>query len=151
MRPHHLKRYAVLFNHVEQRELLVAWLRDNLHPEMLRHVLNATGDDLSRAVKEWVPPTEDEDKRMLAWWAREMARDGELQELFKLLSARAGYRGEKRRPRGRGTGAARLLCFAFACALALAPAPATHTRQGRAATLALGRRQCFLLAAAQAA
>jgi transcriptional regulator with XRE-family HTH domain len=149
----HLVQYLHVLNHQERRQLLIAWLRDNMGPEMAQDFLNEVGDDLSNAVKVWTPPLDKEDNRMLAWWAHEMARDAELEELFKLLSAKAGYRPTrtaarrvKRRRRG-GSAAVVLLLFVSI----LAPAPCAHARQVRAPAFALGRRECFLLPAAQAA
>ena len=87
-----------MLDHRDGLKLLIAWLHDNLQ-ERAPDFLNAAGDDLSDEVKAWTPAPDDEDQRMLAWWAREIVRDGELEELFKLLSAKAGYR-----PKGKATG-----------------------------------------------
>lgn len=84
-----------VFNHRERAALLIAWLRDYMGPEMAEQFLNAAGDDLSAEVKQCAPALGEEDKEMLSWWADEMKRDGELEELFKLLSAKAGYRPKR--------------------------------------------------------
>lgn len=89
---HHLSQFLKVFNHQDGLKLLIAWLRDNMGQEIAQGFLNEAGDDLSDEVKAWTPPLGDEDKQMLAWWAREIGRDGELEELLRLLSARAGYR-----------------------------------------------------------
>ena len=95
----HLARYLKVLDHQDGLKLLIAWLHDNLQ-ECAPDFLNAAGDDLSDEVKAWTPAPDDEDQRMLAWWSREIVRDGELEELFKLLSAKAGYRpkGKANRP-----------------------------------------------------
>ena len=106
IRPNHLAKYLGILGQHEQPKLLAAWLRDNFPDEVSGPLLNEAGDNLRPEVREFVPPLDDENKRMLAWLAREVARDGELAELFKLISARAGYRPRrtaagpvKRRPR----------------------------------------------------
>jgi hypothetical protein len=156
----HFRSYWSLMNHQDRPKLLVLWLRDNIDQELLKDVLDTTGEDLSQHVKEFVPALGDEDKRMLAWLAREMARDGELADLFHLLSARAGYRPKRTaagpvkrrgRSRGRGSGTASLLCFALAFALAFTPAQGSHARKLRGAAFNLRGRECFLLPAAEAA
>jgi hypothetical protein len=91
IQPPHLMKYLRVLNHQERPQMLAAWLRDVLEPDQVADVLNASGDDLNLDVKKWTPPLPDATTGMLAWWAREMARDGELAELFKLLSAKAGY------------------------------------------------------------
>jgi hypothetical protein len=143
-------------NHQERPRILLAWLRDYLDPELVEDLLDVTGKGLD--VKRFVSELEGGDKEMLAWWAREMARDGELEELFRLLSTKAGYRPRqtvagavKRKRRRRGGGAlVAFLIFAFILR-GLSPAPFPHVRQMRAAAFALRGRECFLLAAAQAA
>jgi hypothetical protein len=102
IRLHHLKAYMSLANHQERPKLLALWLRENFPADITPHLLNEKGDDLAQAVKEFVPALEHEDKQMLSWLSREMARDGELGELFRLLSARAGYR-----PKRNGAGPAK--------------------------------------------
>jgi hypothetical protein len=96
IRPNHLVKYMLVLGHQERPRLLAAWLRDNMHQELVHDLLNVAGDDLGLDVREYVPTLDDENKRMLAWWEREMARDSELGELFKLLSARAGYRPRRK-------------------------------------------------------
>jgi hypothetical protein len=95
IRPNHLAKYMAVLDHQEQPKLLAGWLRDNFPEEVSVHLLNDTRNNLSRGVREFVPPLDDEHRRMLAWLAREMARDGELAHLFTLLSARAGYRPKR--------------------------------------------------------
>jgi transcriptional regulator with XRE-family HTH domain len=92
IRLNHLKAYMSVMNHQDRPKLVAAWLRDHIDAELLQDVLDADGVDVSRHVKEFVPALEDENKRMLAWLAREIARDGEVGEFFKILSARLGYR-----------------------------------------------------------
>jgi hypothetical protein len=150
----HLHMYLSVLNHRERPLLLVAWLRDNLPPDQMEHLLNVRGDklDLNLTLGE-------DDKRMLVWWAREITRDGELYELFKLLSAKAGYRPgrtaagpvKRRRRRGRRAGALVALLIFVLMLRGFAPAPFPHARQVRAPAIALRSRQSFLLPAAQAA
>jgi transcriptional regulator with XRE-family HTH domain len=92
IQPQHLDRLLHVLDHYERPRLLAAWVRDVVAPDALMDLLNAQGDDLSPEVKAWAPALESDDKQMLLWWADEMTRDGELAELFKLLSAKAGYR-----------------------------------------------------------
>lgn len=157
IRLRHVMQYLPVLDHRERQGLLAAWLRDYMNLEMVRELLNPTGDDLSPGVKEWLPALDEDDKQMLAWLAREMARDADVKELFKLLGARVGYHPErpaagpvKRRRRG-GSGALVAFLIFMLLLRGLLPASFAHARQGRAAAVALGVGQCFLLAAAEAA
>ena len=91
----HLFQYLKVLNYQDGLQLLIAWLRDNFGREFAQEFLNAAGDDLSDEVKAWTPPLDDEDKQMLAWLAREIARDGDMEELLKLICAKAGYRPKR--------------------------------------------------------
>jgi hypothetical protein len=95
IQPDHLSKYMAVLNHQERKALLIAWLRDYMSPELVEACLNKARDDLSAAVKAWTPPLSEESGRMLDWWALETERDPELKELFKLLSAKAGYRPKR--------------------------------------------------------
>jgi hypothetical protein len=154
IQPRHLIKYLKVVNHQERPILLSAWLRDYLDPDLVKDLLNATADGLAAEVENWAPPLDAEDERMLHWWAREIARDRELEELFKLLSARAGYHPKrtaadpvKRRRRGGGGAMMALLIFISM----FASAPFAHTRQLRAAAITLRGRECFLFSPVQAA
>lgn len=92
IRPNHLAKYLAVMSHQDQPKLLAAWIRDNFPAEVSQHLLNDARDNLRPEVREFVPPLHDENRRLLAWLAREMARDGELAELLKRMSAMAGYR-----------------------------------------------------------
>jgi len=129
IRSNHLKQYLALLNHQERRELVVAWLRDNLAPELLQDVLNKAGDDLSSAVKEFVPALKDEDRRALAWLSRQIARDGELSEWLLKRQRWIGYhpRRTAAKRRCRRGGAVLIACLAFT--FMLTPAPGPHSRQ----------------------
>jgi hypothetical protein len=88
----HLMKYMRPLTHKERPRLLAAWLRDYIiDPDLVTDLLEATGDGVALDVREFVPGIDQDTKMLLAWWAREMARDCELHDLFKLLSAKAGY------------------------------------------------------------
>jgi hypothetical protein len=89
--PKHLVQYLSALAQHERPGLLAAWLRDNFPPTLSHDMLEIDGN-LGLDVKQWVPHLDADNKRMLKWWGREIARDGELLELFRLLTARAGYR-----------------------------------------------------------
>lgn len=93
--PDQLVKYLLVLDHTEIPKLLVAWLRDNFPPDLATDLINENGDDVAAAVREFVPALDEDQERMLAWLAREMARDRELADLFHLLSARAGYRPKR--------------------------------------------------------
>jgi transcriptional regulator with XRE-family HTH domain len=94
--PKHLVQYLGALNQAERPGLMAAWVRDHLGNEMATGLLNVTGDHLGLDVRKWTPTLDPENTRMLAWWATEIERDGELRELFQLLSARAGYRSMRK-------------------------------------------------------
>jgi hypothetical protein len=104
MRAQHVIKYLAVLDHQERPKLLAAWLRDHLPAEVVDDLLDITGESLSLDVKRWTPALEEDKHEMLLWWAREIARDGELKELFSLLSTKAGYRP---RPLRKATGLGR--------------------------------------------
>jgi transcriptional regulator with XRE-family HTH domain len=89
--PAHLKKYLECLNHSERKRLFAAWMKGIVPSEVMADLLESDGN-LRLDVKAWLPALKNDDKEMLLWWAQEMTHDGELEELFKLLSARAGYR-----------------------------------------------------------
>lgn len=74
----------------ERRDLLAAWLRDLLAAEVIADVFKHHGD-LRQAVLDWSPKLDEEQNQMLTWWASQMPKDPELDQLFRSLSTRAGY------------------------------------------------------------
>lgn len=85
----HLMKYLGALNHHERPALLEAWIRDNATQELADDLLEMHGN----LVANELPLTIDENnRRMLTWLAIEIERDGELAELFKMISVRVGYR-----------------------------------------------------------
>jgi transcriptional regulator with XRE-family HTH domain len=96
IQPEHLIKYLDCLDHEEASHLLVAWLRDRVGALRVDELVRA-GGELQVDMTGWrVDP---EQEKILRWWARETARDGELGELFKQLSARFGYKPRKRKRR----------------------------------------------------
>jgi transcriptional regulator with XRE-family HTH domain len=148
-----LLRYLKVLNSQERPKLLWAWLSDHLPAELQEDLFSASGEDLAQAVTEFVPGLDAEHQALFSWWAREVSRDGELDDLLKLLSAKAGYRGKVAGPvkrRRRGGGLVALLVLALLLR-GLGPPQFPHARQGGAPALALGGRERFTLPAAEAA
>jgi len=90
-----LIRYMKGLNHQERPGLFSAWVRDNWPVELVQDLLNSR-DRLTRNVTGWVPILDEDNKRMLSWCAREIARDPEFEGFFKLLCVMAGYRPESK-------------------------------------------------------
>jgi len=151
IRSNHLKQYLALLNHQERCELVVAWLRDNLAPELLQDVLNKAGDDLSPAAKEFVPALKDEDRRALAWLSRQIARDGELSEWLRQRLPWIGYHPRRiaAKRRCRRGGAVLIACLAFT--FMLTPAPGPHSCQLRRSALNFRGRESLSYSVTEAA
>ncbi len=71
---------------------LSAWLRDNLDRELIADLLNLTENRLHSSVADWMPALEEDQRRMLNWWATEIARNPELAQIFNRLSTTAGFK-----------------------------------------------------------
>ena len=63
---------------------LDAWLRDNLDGESIADLLDGTSTDS-------MPALEENQRRMLDWWATAIARDPELAKTFSHLTTKAGF------------------------------------------------------------
>ena len=61
-----------------------AWLRDNLDGELIADLLDGTNTDS-------MPALEENQRRMLDWWATAIARDPELAKTFSHLTTKAGF------------------------------------------------------------
>ncbi len=63
---------------------LDAWLRDNLDGESITDLLDGTSTNS-------MPALEENQRRMLDWWATAIARDPELAKTFSHLTTKAGF------------------------------------------------------------
>ncbi len=90
----HLNKYLDALDRHEQAQLFLAWLQDRVGILRVTELVKASGGD----VKLDLGPSVDPDKaEILAWWARETSRDGEMDELFRGISQRFGYKRKRRR------------------------------------------------------
>jgi hypothetical protein len=64
---------------------LDAWLRDNLDQELVADLLDGTKTDS-------MPTLEENQRRMLDWWATALARDSKLAKIFSHLTTKAGFK-----------------------------------------------------------
>jgi hypothetical protein len=64
---------------------LGAWLRDNLDHELVSDLLDGTKTDS-------MPTLEENQRRMLDWWATAIARDSKLAKIFSHLTTKAGFK-----------------------------------------------------------
>lgn len=74
--------------------MLAAWLRDTLPVSIIDDLLDVGSSRIQESVAEWRPGLglDQEQQSMLAWWARQLARDPELDAIFRALTRKAGYR-----------------------------------------------------------
>jgi hypothetical protein len=85
IRSHHLAAYLTVFDRRERAAFLSAWLRDNLDDELIADLLDGTKTDS-------MPALEENQRRMLDWWAMAIARDSNLAKIFSQLTTKAGFK-----------------------------------------------------------
>jgi len=85
IRPHHLAVYLSVLDRHERAAFLSTWLRDNLRHELIADLLEGTKTDS-------MPTLEENQRRMLDWWATAIARDSKLAKLFSQLTTKAGFK-----------------------------------------------------------
>lgn len=92
IRDDHLCSYLTALDRHERPQLLGAWLRDTLHPHVLEDVCDAWTGRIAEKVATWSPGLDEEQRQMLDWWAAQLARDRELDQVFRAITRRAGWR-----------------------------------------------------------
>jgi hypothetical protein len=85
IRPNHLAAYLRVFDRQERAALLSTWLRDNLDHELIADLLDGTKTDS-------MPSLQENQRRMLDWWATAIARDSQLAKIFNSFSTKAGFK-----------------------------------------------------------
>jgi hypothetical protein len=85
IRSHHLAAYLSVLDRQERAMFLDAWLRDNLDQELVADLLDGTKTDS-------MPTLEENQRRMLDWWATALARDSKLAKIFSHLTTKAGFK-----------------------------------------------------------
>jgi hypothetical protein len=85
IRSHHLAAYLRVLDRQERAMFLGAWLRDNLDHELVTDLLDGTKTDS-------MPALEENQRRMLDWWAMAIARDSNLAKIFSHLTTKAGFK-----------------------------------------------------------
>ena len=85
IRPHHLAAYLRVLDSPERAMFFVAWLRDNLDHELIADLLDDTKTDS-------MPALEENQRRMINWWATAIARDSKLAKIFSRLTTKAGFK-----------------------------------------------------------
>lgn len=74
--------------------LLAAWFRDVLKEDVVDDLLEPQGKLAGRIkdqVRAWSSKLDAEQQGMLKWWSEQLARDPELDAIFRAVSRRAGY------------------------------------------------------------
>jgi hypothetical protein len=79
IRSHHLAAYLRVLDRQEGAMFLGAWLRDNLDHELVADLLDGTKTDS-------MPTLEENQRRMLDWWATAIGRDSKLAKIFSHLT-----------------------------------------------------------------
>jgi transcriptional regulator with XRE-family HTH domain len=85
IRSHHLAAYLRVLDRQERAMLLGAWLRDNLDHELVADLLDGTKTDS-------MPTLEENQRRMVDWWATAIARDSKLAKIFSHLTTKVGFK-----------------------------------------------------------
>jgi hypothetical protein len=85
IRSHHLAAYLRVLDRQERAMFFGAWLRDNLDHKLVADVLYGTKTDS-------MPTVEENQRRMLDWWATAIARDSKLAKIFSHLTTKAGFK-----------------------------------------------------------
>ena len=85
IRSHHLAAYLRVLDRPERAMFLDAWLRDNLDDELIADLLDGTKTDSK-------PSLQDNQRRMLDWWATAIASDSALAKIFSRFSTKAGFK-----------------------------------------------------------
>jgi hypothetical protein len=85
IRSHHLAAYLRVLDCQERAMFFGAWLRDNLDHELIADLLDGTKT-------ESMPALQENQRRMLDWWATAIARDSKLAKTFSHLTTKAGFK-----------------------------------------------------------
>src|SRR4030095_1814511 len=85
IRSPHLAAFLSVLDRQERAMFLGAWLRDNLDHELVADLLDGTKTDS-------MPTLEQNQRRMLDWWASAIARDSKLAKIFSHLTTKAGFK-----------------------------------------------------------
>ena len=91
IRADHLALYCNALDRTEQAQLVAAWLRDTLPAAAQEAVLSHDTNRLNEEVKLWKPCLDPEQQSMLQWWTERLAIDRELDEVFRIVTRRAGW------------------------------------------------------------
>src|SRR5262249_7382037 len=75
IRPQHLAAYLRLLDRQERASLLHAWLRDTVGRDVIAQLLDGTKTNS-------MPSVEENQCRMLDWWATAIARDSKVAKIF---------------------------------------------------------------------
>ncbi len=83
--PQHLAAYLRVLGRQERVAFLDAWLRDNVGYEVIANLLDGTKTRSMSSVQE-------NQCRMLDWWATAIASDSKFAKIFTRLSTKAGFK-----------------------------------------------------------
>jgi hypothetical protein len=83
IRPQHLAAYLRVLDRQERVAFLHAWLRDNVDHNVIANLLEGTKTDS-------MPSTEENQCRMLDWWATAIVRDSTFAKIFGRFRTKAG-------------------------------------------------------------
>jgi hypothetical protein len=85
IRPHHLAAYLRVLDRQERAAFLSTWLRDNLDHEVIADLLDGTKTDSMSSLQE-------NQRRMLDWWATAIASDSAVAKIFSRFRTKAGFK-----------------------------------------------------------
>jgi transcriptional regulator with XRE-family HTH domain len=92
VRDDHLTAYCTALDRAEQTMLVAAWLRDTLPAEAQENVLTSKATVLREEVRNWRPSLDAEQRQMIQWWEQKLASDPELDQIFRAITKKAGWR-----------------------------------------------------------
>ena len=85
IRPQHLAAYLGVLDRQERVAFLDAWLRDNMDYEAIANLLDGTKTRSMSSVQE-------NQCRMLDWWATAIAHDSTFAKILTRFSTKAGFK-----------------------------------------------------------
>jgi hypothetical protein len=85
IQPHDLAAYLRVLDRHERAALLSTWLRDNWDPELIGDLLDGTKTDS-------MPGPQENQRRMLDWWATAIVHDSGLAKILDGATTQSGFK-----------------------------------------------------------
>jgi hypothetical protein len=92
IRDDHLSAYCRCLDPDEKTRLVSAWLQDVLRVEDAESILDPGTLTLREEVRAWHPGLTERQRQQLDFWSAKLAKDDELDDVFDIISRKAGWR-----------------------------------------------------------